>query len=344
MAAILAWVMRLVAIVTDMQGALNWIRGLLAAGGAPVAEGSLLVELYATYTGVKTADAYLTNGGYGLPAIAALIAAARADILAAIAALPAGSSVPTASQNATGVWAALDPISPGGIVQRGTELGRLYDYSQFQLAAGGWPAGTRPFYIYSGQIETAVRNGDSISPPTPDWADVLPDERLVDWMNRTAAAVAWHEDTSSGYVYGYVPGTTIPDSVVIYTVMTDRQFQAMHGALSSRVPVWPGIANVTLGTPVALSSDLTVDGPLDGILVTVTTPPTALGKFQIGDRTWWFRLGQISFVSDNGEVEPWQYLAWDQSLYCPSKIAHPASAVLRVLAGAEGLATPWLAN
>jgi hypothetical protein len=132
---------------------------------------------------------------------------------------------------------------------------------------------------------------------------------------------------------------------IIRCLLTDGELQEIAGRpLGAALvpPVWPGLDKVTLGSPVALSEDVTIPGPLDGVLVEITTPPGGLGKFELGGRTWWYRAGHLAFVSDKGEVEPWQYLAWDQGIYTPRTMTRAASAIARVLAGAQGTATPWL--
>jgi hypothetical protein len=106
MPEVLAWLQRLVTTVTDTRAILAWLRGILAAGGAPIAEGSLMEEWFTTYNVVQSSSQMLNSGTYGLSALAALIAQARLDLLAAIAALPAGSDIviPPAADNAEAVW------------------------------------------------------------------------------------------------------------------------------------------------------------------------------------------------------------------------------------------------
>jgi hypothetical protein len=186
----------------------------------------------------------------------------------------------------------------------------------------------------------------NLSAPTPDWTDIRPDDTVCSWLNRTDhhPPGTWHYDDSSNtcWMTHHISGES---DYVIRCLLTDGQLQeiAGRGAAAALVPpVWPGLDKVTLGTPVALSDDVTIPGPLDGVLVTITTPPGGLGKFEMGGRTAWYRAGQIAFVSDNGQVEGWQYLTWDQALYTPRAMSRAGAAILRALAGAQGIATPWL--
>lgn len=106
-------------------------------------------------------------------------------------------------------------------------------------------------------------------------------------------------------------------------------------------PVWPGIDNVTLGTPVALSHGLVVTEEMDGVIVAVTTPPTRTGLYQIGDQYYDYGVGRIAFESDGGELEPWQYLGFRAALFTPKSMVRASACHLQVLGGAEGTITPW---
>lgn len=113
-------------------------------------------------------------------------------------------------------------------------------------------------------------------------------------------------------------------------------------ALSPKTaPVWPSLAEVTLGTPVAFDGNVDVTAPMDGVLVNLTQSPTKTGHYALGNVDLWYGLGRIAFESDNGDVEPWQYLAYDNGLFAPKSMQHASAAHLQVLGGAEGTVTPW---
>lgn len=109
-------------------------------------------------------------------------------------------------------------------------------------------------------------------------------------------------------------------------------------------PVWPSLDQVTLGAPVAFDGNVDVTADMDGVLVTLTTSPTKTGKYMLGNVDLWYGLGRISFESDNGDVEPWQYLAFDNGIFAPKTMAHASAVHLQVLGGAEGTVTPWTVN
>lgn len=107
-------------------------------------------------------------------------------------------------------------------------------------------------------------------------------------------------------------------------------------------PVWPGAGNVTLGTPVALVDQLVLTGAMDGVLVDVTTPPTKTGRYNIGGETFDYGVGHIAFVTDNGYIEPWQYLGFRTAIYTPKTMQQASGALFRVLAGAGGTTRTWI--
>jgi hypothetical protein len=107
-------------------------------------------------------------------------------------------------------------------------------------------------------------------------------------------------------------------------------------------PVWPGVANVTLGAPVALTDQLVLEGPMHGVLVSVTTPPTRTGLRQIGGHLMDYGVGEVAFMADNGYIEPWVYMGFRTAIFTPKSMASADGALFRVLAGAGGTARTWV--
>jgi len=105
---------------------------------------------------------------------------------------------------------------------------------------------------------------------------------------------------------------------------------------------WPGLAGVTLGTPVPITADMTLSGPIDGALYEITGAPSTLGKTVVGGHTSWLRLGQAAFVSDNGDMDLFQSVNWDNGILVPRIMLTPASLVLHFVGGVSGTVTPWV--
>lgn len=133
-------------------------------------------------------------------------------------------------------------------------------------------------------------------------------------------------------VWAYLVGGTA--SGTLLTTAATRQLPRVP-------PVWPGLAGVVLGTPVSLDYTVEVAGPLHGIIVDVTSPPGKLSEHPIGGETYYYRLGEISFVNDQGQAEPFQYLGFPLAVYLPRTMSVAAGAILRVQGGAGGTATPF---
>lgn len=295
-------------------------------------------QIESTVTNTQLAVQHPTSG------LANAYAQARTDtgtIMAAIGAITPTPAAPppSADDNALAVWSRADPNSPGAATPYGDEQYEPYARA-LAMNNGGAVAVAASIhftaYGYFGSIHAAAELAD---PPLPDWSAILESDTRLTWLTRTETRFTWAEDVTTHIITGF---RTIGTGTITFTFdLSEAEFNEIATLGIAGPPVWPGIANVTLGTPVALGDNVTVPGPLDGLLIAVTTPPSGLGKFVMGGRTWWYRAGQLTFVSDNGDVEPWQYLTWDQGLYVPRAMARADSAILRALAGIGGTATPW---
>lgn len=106
-------------------------------------------------------------------------------------------------------------------------------------------------------------------------------------------------------------------------------------------PVWPGLANVSMGAPVALVDQLVLNGPMDGVIVAVTTPPVGLGQYRVGGRRLDYGQMRLAFETDNGELEGWQYFGFEEAVYTPHAMAQAAKCRFQLLGGLGGTVTPW---
>lgn len=109
-------------------------------------------------------------------------------------------------------------------------------------------------------------------------------------------------------------------------------------------PIWPGIANVTLGTPVAISAGFTVAGPLDGLLIEISYVPPLTGRYLFDGVPSYTHIGQVAFVSDNGDYEYPQNLGFQNQLVTPKLMVRAQSAVVRAKQAVTGTVTPWTIN
>lgn len=106
-------------------------------------------------------------------------------------------------------------------------------------------------------------------------------------------------------------------------------------------PLWPGVADVTLGDSVALTDGLVVTGPLHGLLVTVTGHPPGAGKYVFDDVDSWQHVGGVVFCTDNGYYERAESIGLQQQVLVPRTMEVAGSAIFRVNAGWTGTVRPW---
>jgi hypothetical protein len=178
--------------------------------------------------------------------------------------------------------------------------------------------------------------------PAPDVRNILTADTLLGWLNREDTLHTWTFD-DSGFA-----GTDLQDELSSWRficLLSPQAFALLKGgvpvALTNAAPVWPGLSAVTLGTPVDLADTVTVEGPMDGVIVSLTSVPTTRGHYVYGDLTAWLNIGALTFVDDNGQAEVHQPLNFTGQVYCPKSMVHAGSCKLRVGAGVVGTVTPW---
>jgi hypothetical protein len=193
---------------------------------------------------------------------------------------------------------------------------------------------------------TGVPTFSGIHEPTFDPGSYLAGENLLDALirqNPTATCNWW--DGVGGHVF---IDTGVVGSIRSWvTRFDDYQWaaerpQAVIPIPQLTLPTWPGLLSVVLGTPVPLDLAVTVPGPLDGVLIDITSVPTKQGYFQFDSIKAWRNVGAVTFASDNGDVELAQTLAFEHAVYCPRTIVRAASANLRCSPGVIGTCTPWV--
>lgn len=141
-------------------------------------------------------------------------------------------------------------------------------------------------------------------------------------------------------IYGYLT-THIPSiEATLADIHTDvNNIQPGGGGIV--VPIWPGLANVTLGAPVAISGDYQLAGAMDGCLVTFTAVPDRQKWYVVGTQTSYRRAGVVAFYSDNGRADSPQYMNWTQQVYSPLHLQHASGALFHLATGVQAVVTPW---
>lgn len=297
----------------------------------------------------------LSSGTYGLAVIAAGISALQTSVdslgspqqatspVILPATTPAGAW-PTDAGAASSVWGTAAEFSPPTMYDLVNNMGRAI---LAVAEAGNWGPYSSPYFSTVGWDETTGPDASSLTFPAPSADAILSTDTLTTWLTRelptwTVAPGYWGSDAIA--VYGD-PGS----GPLIHTcTLDDRTFSILQATLFPATldvaPVFPGIAKVTLGTPVPIDATFTVPGPMDGVLVTLTSVPSKQGQFAFGATVSYRNVGAISFVDDNGDSEYPQTLGFAQAVYCPKAMLQAASLVGRASAGVTGTVTPWVAT
>lgn len=237
----------------------------------------------------------------------------------------------------------------------------IFATSAIQLGYGGLPVSHSPYYAVVspnpiGLVDATFKYAlysERNWPAEPDFTEVLDGDTPYTFLARTQPAYGWQAAGPTGVSDGEIAWKPLNDTYGTWfrSTFSTRQLANVFNettiinntaAISVELPLWPGIADVTLGTPVALTGQLNLQEACDGVIVTITTPPTKTGLRQLGGAYYDYGVGELAFESDNGDLEPWQYMGFRNAIFTPRSMLHAAGVRFRILAGAEGTVTPWV--
>lgn len=276
-------------------------------------------------------DSMTGSGAYDLNAI-----------LAAIAALPAGSSLPTSGAIASDVWGVIDPNSGGWAIPYGDELYAPFRLGQLALAAGGLPARYSPFFIVSWAPYLVDPPDVPFTAPEPDWDDIRPADELMDWLQRTAPDFSWSMDGMAAHVIGYLSSLDETTAPHFTARLTPAEWKRQFGGRSGLAPIWPGAGGAVDGDPVVVTAPQLVVGPMHGIHVTIDSVRSGTGQDVVGAHSNYKWAGWVAFITDVGEVEQFQYLNFDAADYSPKSMAQASSVLIMLKQASQVTVTPWL--
>jgi len=214
-------------------------------------------------------------------------------------------------------------------------------------AALPYPADPRwGFYVGTGPAE-GTRGPAVLVYPTPDWAGVLADDTVLSWLQRTdTSGLVW---TDSGRGLG--AWATLYDSLSnavgqVVPLFTEETFDSLRPAPPSPPsilvpPIWPGAANVTLGTLYDLAKTATISEPMDGVLVVISGFPNYSYKYQYDDIPSYRHIGGLSFFDDQGHSETYQGLGFASAIYTPRTMRRAAGVRYFTDHSPVGTIQPW---
>lgn len=301
----------------------------------------------------------VANPTYGLQASRTAQHAEYLDLVARITAIntavtptvtlpttpPPGYGGLSASATGDAVWLyALPNATPFTALEaQDTMMSHFYLLGNNNIA---YPVNGYPGYAMSG---TDIEARASFAGPNQAFLDFstirATDATVFAWATRVYPTSPWVADIDNKVF----ERDSNNHSVLWYVDLNDLQFRQWKalttGSVSRTPPVWPGLANVTLGTSVALADQQVVAGPLDGVIVHLTSVPATKTSYSFANTEHdWFRVGAIAFRTDNGQEEPPQLLGFDHAVYCPRSMQHAASALIRLQGAIVGTVQPWTMN
>lgn len=353
MAQLLALAIQILARVIVAVGLVQTVLGLAKAVHDLLNPPSGVNTFTQTAQRVSETRTIIGDPVYGLPMIETLIDMNQSALLAAIAAcqqaanpviLPTTPPLGYAQQSVDGV-----PSDVWSFVYLdGTDTTGEY------LNHAGESARNRSFKTAERSPESAYFRlvydwatpgvaDPPLTPPVLDVTAILPDDTIGTWANRVAVGGETYFQTDGG---AWASGDFFAAPGWYEIDLTDAEFDELKrlanpGTLRGTPPIWPGLANVTLGTPVALAAGLTITTPMDGVLVSIATVPPGTGIFIFDDVDSWRYIGGLSFFSDDGDQEFPQNLGFSSAVYSPKEMARAAGVKIRCKLGVTGTVTPW---
>jgi hypothetical protein len=322
-------------------GEVAWVAAALGYPSAPIDFSGIVAALVTMQGNIDTIETQILDLGTAVTALGGPQQATLPVILPTVPPTGYGGA------DATSVWAYVVSGDSQSVGQRLTAAGVMATF-QSGASYATFPSMTMPGWSIAGDWGNPVQSEPmSDPPPSFDPGTILvTDSTVFDWLTRVYYGLGWTMN---------VDGKAEFDDPLINWKwlywMGPIEFAAWKAAIfgvaataGNTPPVWPGLAKVTLGTPVALTAALNVNVPMDGVLIALTATPPGKPVYTIGDQVATAHIGQVAFLDDNGEMEYPQNLSFAAQVYCPLAMAHSAGVKIRTVPGVSGSVTPWTIN
>lgn len=108
--------------------------------------------------------------------------------------------------------------------------------------------------------------------------------------------------------------------------------------------LYPGLGNVTVGGTVNVTGATTINGPMDGLLISVGTIPPGQSVTATPGGKRYKGLGWVVFMTAQGEGEQLQKIETEKLVLLPKSIGTPASAEVHCKSGAAMSVKPFTIN
>jgi hypothetical protein len=340
---------RVVAILAAVTG----VTALLQALGVAVGNTALQTTLVDTETDVITIQSTVLDSSFGLAAIEALMVTNQTALLAAIAAVqqtgspvtlptspPPGYGGGSSDLTADQVW---EYVVPG---QEFTTGGLNAFAGNYARSVGNYslsPLQSTNYFAIAGDLWDVEVDYFQGGWPIGDPTTILPTDTLSTWLERESGLTGWTLQSNGTLYFVYVPDSSNPLMFVCTLDAVSFAVLQAAGTVKSLLvpPVWPGIANVSLGSAYALADGLVVPGPMDGILVAIETVSYPIGYYPFGAYKSFVKVGGVIFQTDTDYAEMSQPLGLNFNVITPKTMVQASAAIFRVQSGVTGVVTPW---
>jgi hypothetical protein len=349
------WVPILIGYLLEALGLTGTVLTILQAINAQVPTFAREHVQYSMEGQVNQTNLAVNDLTFGNSALRDLIYSAVADIEAQILSLTDGTtpvSLPVVPPAGYGGASSSDVASDVWNYSVSPLYARAKNYLMY---AGNWAAfssnlrylGDENQYFQAVWHDMDWVGGASDDPPVFDPLDILSSEDIKDCLTR--------QNPTFTVTWAFIPGGHVRLVGSFGTEVEEWQstfdgqgFAAIKAQLFPAAPavggpLWPGLANATLGSPVALDTGVTVGGPMDGVLIEITSAPTKQGYFTFDTMRSWRNVGALTFVDDDGNAEFPQTLGFTKAVYVPKSMKQATSCLLRLSNDVTGTVTPWLA-
>lgn len=356
MPAILAAVLELLGLTGTVLGIVQSIQGLL---GITAVEH----QKYAIETIASNAANTVNHPSWGNHPLLTEILALKDDLDASIASLtlqiehltdgttpvslpvspPTGYGGATAADTANSVW-----TTPFGDFGETADL-MFQDlaFSHSQLFRVQHVATPSPFFVpYWNFAPTHLY--PTIAQPYCVPSDIVATDDMLGFLagQNAGALVAWFDGEGGHALVALDNSFDVYQWVTTFDETDFKEMQSVATGISSvlTAPLWPGLAGVTLGAPVALDVGVTITTPMDGILIAITAVPASTSSFNFNGKLSYRYLGAAAFFNDDGDEEAPQNLGFEFETYSPRSMVRAGGVDVRTKPGVSGTITPWLLN
>jgi hypothetical protein len=302
--------------------------------------GDSAVGLAALKAELLIIDAHLATVDASLAASIALAQTAALPVI-----LP--STAPTGYGGATAgdVWALVDPTNghTEGELLATAGMFPLWFRGDSQTLVPSSSAGEG--WMLQGDFANSTDTEPSMVGLVPVQLDSIlaTDATYSDWLTRVTSGMSFTLDNGRAYYY---PGSGDWYWYCAFSSSDFTMYQATVLGVGrpplAVAPVWPGLALVTLGTPVTITTAFTIAQPLHGVIVTLTAEPSKSSFYSFDGVNSYRNLGALSFTSDDGQQEASTSLGFTSGIYTPRTMALAAGVKVRTVGGVAGTVTPWV--